>query len=37
MDLRAGLEEVEKRNFLPYRDSNSDLSVVQPIGIRYTD
>jgi hypothetical protein len=25
------------RLFLPYRDSNSDLSVVQPVVSRYTD
>jgi hypothetical protein len=24
-------------NFWPYRDSNSGLSVVQPVAIRYTD
>jgi hypothetical protein len=25
------------KNSLPYRDSNSDLSVVQPVASRYTD
>jgi hypothetical protein len=28
---------METRKFLPYRDSNSDPSVVQPVGSRYTD
>jgi hypothetical protein len=28
---RTGLDDVEKR------DSNSDLSVVQPVASRYTD
>jgi hypothetical protein len=27
---------MEKRKFLPYRDSNSDPSVVQPVASRYT-
>jgi hypothetical protein len=26
-----------KENSWPYRDSNSDPSVVQPVAIRYTD
>jgi hypothetical protein len=34
---RTGLDEVEKRKFLPYRDSNFDPSVVQPVASRYTD
>jgi hypothetical protein len=35
--LRADLDDVEKREFFTYRDSNSDLSVVQPVASRYTD
>jgi hypothetical protein len=35
--LRSGLDAVEKRKFLPYRDSNSDPSVIQPVASRYTD
>jgi hypothetical protein len=31
MDLRAGLDDA------PYRDSNSDPSVVLPVASRYTD
>jgi hypothetical protein len=34
---RAGLEALEKRKSRPYRDSNSDPSVVQPVASRYTD
>jgi hypothetical protein len=37
VDPRAGLDDVEKRKFLTYRDSNSDPSVVQPVSSRYTD
>jgi hypothetical protein len=38
VDLRAGLDDLEKTKFLrPYRDSNSDPSVVQPVASRYTD
>jgi hypothetical protein len=37
MGPRTGLHNVEKRKFLPYRDSNSDPSVAQPVAIRYTD
>jgi hypothetical protein len=37
MDPRAGLDDLEKRNSWPYRDSNSDPSVVQPVASRYTD
>jgi hypothetical protein len=32
-----GLDGVEERKFWPYRDSNPDLSVVQPVACRYTD
>jgi hypothetical protein len=28
---------MEKKKFWPYQDSNSDPSVVQPVGSRYTD
>jgi hypothetical protein len=34
---RAGLDDVEKRNSLPYLGSNSDPSVVQPVASHYTD
>jgi hypothetical protein len=34
---KVGLEEVERIKFLPYRDSDSDLSVVQHVDSRYTD
>jgi hypothetical protein len=34
---RAGLDDVEMRKFFPHRDSNSGLSVVQPVASRYTD
>jgi hypothetical protein len=37
VDPRACLDEMDKRKFLPYRDSNPDLSVVQPVASRYTD
>jgi hypothetical protein len=37
VDPRTGLDNVEKRKFLPYWDSNSDPSVVQLVAIRYTD
>jgi hypothetical protein len=33
----GGLDDLRKRKFLPYRDSNSDPSVVQPVASRYTD
>jgi hypothetical protein len=36
VDPRTGLDNVEKRKFLPYRDPNSDPSVVQPVASRYT-
>jgi hypothetical protein len=34
---RASMDDVEKRNSWPYRDSNSDPSIVQPVTSRYTD
>jgi hypothetical protein len=34
---RASLDDMENTNFSPYRDSNSDPSVFQPVGSRYTD
>jgi hypothetical protein len=34
---RAGLDEIEKGKCLPYRDSNSDPSVIQPVASCYTD
>jgi hypothetical protein len=34
---RASLYDVEKRKYLPYRDSNSKPSVVKPAASRYTD
>jgi hypothetical protein len=37
VDPRTGLDDVEKRKFLTYRDSNSDPSAVQPVASRYTD
>jgi hypothetical protein len=37
VDPRAGLNDVEMRKFLPHRNSNSDLSAVQPVASRYTD
>jgi hypothetical protein len=37
VDPKAGLGAVERRKFLPYRDSNSDPSVVEPVASRYTD
>jgi hypothetical protein len=37
VDPRAGLDDVEKRNLLTLRDSNSDPPVVQPVASRYTD
>jgi hypothetical protein len=33
---RFGLDNMEKRKSWPYRDSNSNLSVVQPVDSRYT-
>jgi hypothetical protein len=37
VDPRAGLDDVEKRKFLPHRDSNADPSVVEPVASRFTD
>jgi hypothetical protein len=37
VDLRPGLDDVENGKYLPYRDSNSDPSVVQPVTSCYTD
>jgi hypothetical protein len=37
MDPRAGLDDMEKRKFLTYRDSNSDPSTVQPVASPCTD
>jgi hypothetical protein len=34
---RAGLDDVEKGKFLPYRDSTSGPLVVQSVASRYTD
>jgi hypothetical protein len=34
VDPRVGPDDIEKS---PYRDSNSDISVVQPVASRYTD
>jgi hypothetical protein len=34
---RTGLNDVEMRKILPYRDLNSDPSVVQPVASRYTN
>jgi hypothetical protein len=36
VDPRAGLDDVGE-NSLPYRDSNSEPSVFQPVASRYTD
>jgi hypothetical protein len=33
----TGLDEVERENSCPYRNSNSDPSVIQPVASRYTD
>jgi hypothetical protein len=34
---RTGLYDVENEKSRPYRDSNSDPSVVQPVASRYTN
>jgi hypothetical protein len=34
---RTGLDDVEKKNCCPYRDSNSDPSVVQSVASLYID
>jgi hypothetical protein len=36
VDPRAGQNDLEKRNSWPYRDSNFDLRVVQPVASRYS-
>jgi hypothetical protein len=35
--LRAGVDDMEKRKFLTYRDSNFDPWVIQPVASHYTD
>jgi hypothetical protein len=35
--LSTGLNDVERRKILPYWNSNSDHSAVQPVASRYTD
>jgi hypothetical protein len=37
VEPRAGLDDVEKEKCFPHRDSNSDLSVVQPVASRHTN
>jgi hypothetical protein len=37
VDLRAGLDDLEKRKFLTLPYSISNPSVVQPVASRYTD
>jgi hypothetical protein len=37
VDPRASLDDMEKRKFLPYRYSNLDPYVVQPVASRNTD
>jgi hypothetical protein len=37
MDLRADLEDLEKRKFLTLPGLNSDPSVIQPVASHYTD
>jgi hypothetical protein len=37
VDLRAGLDDLEKRKFLTLPGIESDPSVVQPVASRYTD
>jgi hypothetical protein len=37
VDPRTDLEYLEKKKFFPHQDSNSDLSVIQPLASRYTD
>jgi hypothetical protein len=37
VDPGVGMDDVEKREFLTLRDSNSDPLVVQPVASRYTD
>jgi hypothetical protein len=33
---RIGLDDIEKRLFLPHRNSNSDSSVLKPVASRYS-
>jgi hypothetical protein len=33
VDPKAGLDDVEKRKFLTYWDSNSDPLVVKPVAL----
>jgi hypothetical protein len=37
VDLRAGLDDLEKRKFLTPPGLELDFSVVQPVASRYTD
>jgi hypothetical protein len=37
VDPRASLDDVKKRIFLPYRESNSEPSVVQSVDSHYTE
>jgi hypothetical protein len=37
VDPRAGLGDMDRENSGPYRDSNSDSSVIQIVSSRYTD
>jgi hypothetical protein len=37
VDLRICLDDVERKESCPYRDSNSDLSAFQLVASRYTD
>jgi hypothetical protein len=37
MDPREGLDVMEKRKSLPYRESNPDYSDVEPVAYRYSE
>jgi hypothetical protein len=37
VDPRPGLDDMEKGDSYPHRDSSSYPSVVQPVASRYTD
>jgi hypothetical protein len=37
VDIRAGLDDLEKRKFLTPPVLELDFSVVQPVASRYTD
>jgi hypothetical protein len=37
LDRRLGGPQSRSGRHGPYRDSNSDLSIVQPVGSRYKD